>query len=54
MHHVKCACDEHAKNYWEFYASYSQEEGEPHQEAPERFHALHEGDASRGASRMYA
>ena len=31
-----------------------QKEGEPYQKAPERIYALHERDASRGASRMYA
>ena len=37
-----------------FLLFYSQKERESYQEAPQRFHALHEGDASRGASRMYA
>ena len=34
--------------------SLRQKEGEPYQKAPERIYALHERDASRGASRMYA
>ena len=33
---------------------YRQKEGEPHQEATQRVYALHERNASRGASRMYA
>ena len=34
--------------------TFRQKEGEPHQEATQRVYALHERNASRGASRMYA